>query len=436
MTTVASRNLYIDSEISSGGNQNSFRLTIPPSSFSCKPNQMMKLSLLNWEMRKNWYEVNQTNNVFWIQTSVSGANTKYYPVIIPPGSYRSFGTTATAANTVVYNSQYGYAASDLCSALAYAINKTLSSIHTGNNVFDHKGNLVCTVAGYTANTFFAAIPSTTVTFNAVTRQFAFALPTLAANRTIDKFVFFQCKNGVPSGHPMAASISAFNSTYGDPAFQDTHELLGAIPTRDDIAGQSSTTGGLSGSASSWSSPYVGQLNTLEAVYLRLLSMGTNNFQSPSLDRNVPNNYGLVPTNIFARIPLPGAVYDDVTELLTFTEQGSGTFSCMVDARQLQLLEFSVTDDKGRPIQEVLAGQTASGQLSYKITVKWEVIQFDQSLNTLPPSLDIQKSLAVTGFVRPSDDYMKPSTAIPTILKKPGNHQLRSGLSAKMANLTN
>ena len=414
MTTVATRNLYIDTEISQGNSSGqSFRLNLPPSSFSCKPNQVMKLTLTNWEMRKNWYEVNQTNNVIWMKVTQS-ATSKYFPVVIPPGSYRAFGTTSGSINTL-YNVAYTYGNNDLCSALAYAVNRTLSFIQTGNvQLQDHvlSTNVYTGTAGYTTGAFFSAAPSTTVTFNTVTRKFTISVPAPQATYSINTLIFLQCKNGIPGTHPMAAFIANFNTTNGDPVFQDSYELLGGIPTRDaDIA---SGTGFITATNNNFNtnvfiSPYVGQLNTLEAIYLRLTSASTNNFQSPGLDRNVPNNYGLVATNIFARVPLPAAVYDDAIEILTYSEQGGGTFSCIIDARQMQLMEFSFTDDKGRPLQEVLVGQAKSGDLSAKITIKWEVIQYDQSFNTLPPSMDIIKSLTPTGLVRPGDDLMPPET---------------------------
>jgi hypothetical protein len=208
---------------------------------------------------------------------------------------------------------------------------------------------------------------------------------------------------------MSANISCFNSAYGDATFQDSYELFGGIPTRDETIINNTIAAGNEVNNNNFISPYVGQLNTMEAIYLRLMSASTNNFQSPGLDRNVQNNYALVPTNILARIPLPAAIYDDSIELLTYTEQGSQIFSCLIDARQIQLFEFSITDDKGRPIQEVLSGQAKSGDLAAKITIKYEVIQYDQSFTNIPASMDIIKSLTPYGFTRPNTDFNPPRT---------------------------
>lgn len=348
MTTVATRNLFIDSEITQGvGNGLSFRLNLPPSSFSCKPNQVMKMTLNNFEIRKNWYEVNQTNNVFWIQVTNAGVS-RFVPVIIPPGSYRAFGATNTATG-ITFASPYTYTNNDLCSAISFAVTKSLSSLHTNNPVYDSVGNvnIVSPAPGLTANAFFPSAPVATVAWNTVTRKFTITFPTPSANYVINGLVFVQCKNRLPASHPMATALGNFNTSYGDPTFMDTYELIGGVPTRDSEVLGGNVAAGNSVTNNVFISPYVGQLNTLEAIYVRLLSSSTNNFQSPGLDRNLPNNYGLVPTNILARIPLPAAVYEDNIEILTYTEQGSGTFTCMIDARQMQNIEIMIVDDKGR-----------------------------------------------------------------------------------------
>jgi hypothetical protein len=208
---------------------------------------------------------------------------------------------------------------------------------------------------------------------------------------------------------MSAIVSSFNTAYGDPTFMDTYELLGANPTRDTNVSANAVADKNTVTGNTFISPFVGQLNTLEAIYVRLLSASTNNFQSPGLDRNLPNNYGLVPTNILARIPLPAAIYDDSIQILSYTEQGTGTFTCMIDARQMQNIEILISDDKGRSLTEVSAQQAQSGHLSAKISIKWEVLQFDQALNTLPPSLDVIKSLSPVGLVRPSDEIIRTVT---------------------------
>jgi hypothetical protein len=258
---------------------------------------------------------------------------------------------------------------------------------------------------------FTAPPQTTVSFNTVTRKFTVIFPTFSTNYSITDVVYLQCKNGVSSTHPLSPFIVNFNTAFGDPVFQDCYELIGGVPSRDDVVSIGNVALGNAIINNRYVSPYVGQLNTMEALYLRVQSLGTNSYQSPGLDKNISNNsYGLVPSNIFARIPLPTAIYDDSVQIITYTEQGNGSFSVLVDARTLQLLDLSITDDKGRPLTQVGSNQASSGNLSCKITVKWEVIQFDQSITNIPASMDIIKSLQPVGFTRPGSDFMPPSTS--------------------------
>jgi hypothetical protein len=47
--------------------------------------------------------------------------------------------------------------------------------------------------------------------------------------------------------------------------------------------------------------------------------------------------------------------------------------------QLSQVYFSITDDKGRLIEEVAVGQAESGNLSFKMSFRWEVL-----VDELPP----------------------------------------------------
>lgn len=430
MAVVATRNIFLDSELVPYGNGESWRVALPPSSFTCKANQMMRLTLVNFEMRKNWYEVNDTNNTFFIYDATAGQNI-LYPVIIPPGSYRAF---APASNTVAalttpvaaVNTAYDYATNDLASALKYAIDKTLVTMNIGGIITDWSGENAGTQT-YAARAYFTGTPSCTVKWNPVVRKFIVQLPAFAAAKQADlRVVFFQIKGG--AGVLPAALQQYVRNTnidiYGDWAFQDCFELLGGAPTRDaNASSASSFKSGLlrsgtvaNGAILGFVSPYVGQLNTIEAIYVRLSSTSTNNFQSAGLDRYLQGeDHTVCPSNIFARFPLNVVVYDDINPIVTYDDSGSNTFQTLLDTHQLTSFQCAITDDKGRPLPEIALGQAKDGMLSCKMTLRWEVIQLDQSLHTAPPSMDIAASLSPVGFVRPTND-MGGSNAQPTIAK--------------------
>eukprot|EP00966_Prymnesium_polylepis_P036612 849545-Prymnesium_polylepis.1 len=122
------------------------------------------------------------------------------------------------------------------------------------------------------------------TYSDATRKLSFTLTGAAAYAHL---VSFQVKQGGPPGGVSAAGF-----------FQDTHELLGVIPSRS--ATPVNATDGLG--ATTVAAPFPAQLNTLEAIYLRSNVLG-GNYQTYGHESFLPDQNGLTETQIFARIPL-------------------------------------------------------------------------------------------------------------------------------------
>ena len=97
MRTTYFRNVYLDSEINSIGNGQISRIQFPSSAFSIRSGQMMKLVLTSFEMRRNWYSINATNNKFYLYNPAAPVGSQYTQITIVPGSYRSFGTASPSA---------------------------------------------------------------------------------------------------------------------------------------------------------------------------------------------------------------------------------------------------------------------------------------------------------------------------------------------------
>ena len=327
------RSVFIDSEINSGDPSALVsKLNFPPSAFSVSPGEQMRLTLTSFEARRNWYPVNQTNNTFfWFD----GATNTYLPCVIAPGNYETFGLTGVPSVPPA-------PPLDMVSAVLDAILQV------------------------------PALAGTTAFYTPQTRKYTITLPGgLPAG---SKFVSFQVKQ-LP-GPPAGVSEGAF--------FNDSAELLGGFPTRDNfIANQpidlfsGSSTPGLA-VVSPQISPFVCALNTLEAIYIRT-NLHSGNYQTYSFEKDLPNQSGLTPTQIFARIPLSRAYFDEQFEFLSF-EDPNNLFQMDLNQTQLSQVYFSLTDDKGRPLQEVFPGQSASGNLSFKMSFKWIVL-----IDELPPN---------------------------------------------------
>jgi hypothetical protein len=329
MIVKYARNVFIDSEINQVGNGEITKINFPPSVFSVQPSEQMKMILTSAEIRRNWYNINQHNNIiFWYDPTGPGS---YTPIVIEPGNYTEFGAPATADTLVP--------------ALTTAINSVTPLV------------------------------GTTVTYDKVKRKIVLDLtgaagPLVAGSR----FVSFQVKK-TPNA-PTGVNENAY--------FNDAHEIWGGYPTRDgwdptvgpvDLFSGSTAGGAV---ATAQQSPFVAQLNTLEAVYIRT-NLHSGNYQTYGFEKDLPNQKGLTPTQIFARIPLNQQYHTNLDPFVSF-EDPNGLFSMYLSQTQLSQVFFSITDDKGRLLPEVNEDQAVVGSISFKLSFRWEVLH-----DELPPN---------------------------------------------------
>lgn len=314
MRTTYFREIYLDSEIGAIGGGQVNRVHFPSSTFSVTSEQMMKLVLTSFEMRRNWYSINKFCNTFYVYNPVGPV---YTPVVIAPGSYRRFDGT---------------------DSLGVAIKDALDTALGGTN---------------------------TVSWSEVTRKYSIVCQNIPVN---GYFVCFQVKSTPPNPDEAVITREGY--------FNDVAEILGAIPTRDGYTTPINAFGATTGpSPVVHQTPYVAALNAIETLFLRT-SLQTNNYQSPSFEQNVPiSNSTLIPTNIFARIPLSRAHYDDTFEIIQY-EDHNDNFTILLQQAQLSDMVFAITDHAGRNLAEVGAGQSDNGNLSFKMSFRWEVIEQD------------------------------------------------------------
>ena len=306
-----SRLIFIDSELN--GSPNAV-VEFPSQPFSVCCSDHMRLTLLSFQMRRNWYSVNATNNTFYILNAAQAG--AYVEVKIAPDSYETM------------------------SQLAAAIQKALVAA-IGNPA-------ACT-------------------YDTTTRRLKF---TLAGSLSAAYIVCFQAKKGT---RPVGVSEEGF--------FQDTHQLLGLIPTRSaDVLINAS---GFTGSAE-FSAPFPASLNTLEALYLRTNLMG-GNFQTYGHELGLPTRAGLTETQIFARIPLSSAIYDEQNPFVTF-EDGNDLFQLHLQQKHIDRIEFAITDDKGRLLSEAAPRQTEAGLLGFKCVLRWDHVS-PAPIPQRPPRVD-------------------------------------------------
>ena len=331
----SSRLLIIDSELNSVSERGKCRVLIPNHPFSVSGTDKMSLTLLSFVMRRQWYNINKTNNEFYLY---SLSNNVYIPVIITPGVYTKFqGGTYTAAGAGLdpTGKGLGHAISDALQESILELNTALSS----------------------------GVTVTTALYNANTRGYSFTFSGSGLPADL-QIVSFQCKSG--KNRPVSVSESGF--------FSDVHEIIGCVPTRD----ATNIQNGFTKVGSTFSSVFPASLNSLEALYLRC-NVQTSNYQTHGFEKNMPDRNGMSETNIFARIPLSRACFDSVFEYIQF-EDKNDIFQMHLRQKTLDSLTLEITDDKGRLLSEAGHGQSELGLMSFKCVLRWDEIAIAQVPN--------------------------------------------------------
>ena len=323
-----SRLMIIDSELNSVSERGKCRILIPNHPFSVQGESKMRITLLSFVMRRQWYNINQTNNEFYLYTPSFDL---FVPVTIQPGVYTKFDGgiyNAAGAGSDTEPKGLGHAISDALQESVIELNAALSS----------------------------GVTVSTALFNANTRGFSFTFGGTGLAALNLQIVSFQCKNGTL---PVGVSNAGF--------FSDVHEIIGCIPTRD----ANNIQNGLAKSGNTFTSIFAASLNSLEAIYLRC-NVQTSNYQTHGFERSMPDRNGMSETNIFARIPLSRSCFDPVFEFIQF-EDSNDLFQMHLRQKTLDSLILEVTDDKGRLLSETDPRQSHLGLMSFKCVLRWDEI---------------------------------------------------------------
>ena len=190
----------------------------------------------------------------------------------------------------------------------------------------------------------ATVQNVTCVYDEKTRRFEFSnIPT---NNII---VCFQSRGTIP------ANVSAAGF------FQQTHQILGARPSRGSVA-----VDALNGTNKT---PYPASLSSLHSLYLRTNIM-SGNYQSCGHERFLPSGNQVVESQIFARIPISDPVD---TNPIIFEDNGNLMFQISPHQRNLDSLDLWLTDEFGRSLGEVSPNQYLDGMLNFTVTLRFDEI---------------------------------------------------------------
>ena len=96
MRGTSSKLIWIDSSVNTHGDKTS--VLVPSHPFDAHGNEKMSLTLLQFSLRRNFYNINPTNNVAYIYI-----NGTYHEWKITPGVYHTFDLLRAAIQTGLSN---------------------------------------------------------------------------------------------------------------------------------------------------------------------------------------------------------------------------------------------------------------------------------------------------------------------------------------------
>lgn len=309
-------------------------------------------------------ETMYSRNIFIDSQSNTIGNTGAVRVVLQPNAFSIRGDEQMALTLRTFEMRYSF----------YNINYTNNSLvwyspatgaFTPINITEGSYTTFSALETAIAAAFVAAgFTGTTCSYNDITRKFTITLAGAAdANGYL---VSFLVKNGI---QPAGLTDNQF--------FNDSNEIYGCLPTltyqspADLVPAFGATRGN-----GAYVSPFPAALTSLEAIYVRLVNLNTNNYGTIGFDYDNPSLTGTALTSIIARVPLDQSVYDPARPFITYVEQGSnrGNFPVYLQQKVLDNIVIILTDPAGRPLPQTAPNQFSSGHLNYTMCLSWEVIR--------------------------------------------------------------
>ena len=413
MNIISERNLFINTSSVPVGNGRDVSINLPQGYADCAFGEQMRMTLSTFLMEKKFYDVNETNNIFFLVAVKEGGTTLAdiisKPIVIQSGNYKSFGGQqtygtgeATPNDTAKWynNRGIGY---QLVTQIEKALGVTWDE---SNSRYDRNADGIYPGTGNTAST---ARNIVTVTHGSVSGQWTIVIDAtvlVASPVAINyNFKLFSFELSQGANNTIVQTI-----TNGKGIFVDTHELLGGCSVSKinnlqepaafsdiNLLTQMFTPSAESNNKGTYTGHFQASLKTLEAVYVRT-NLSSSNYQTASFDSGNDLYPFVISSDILAKIPIYTSTvatssetnyplysksdpiqtlnvqygYNDETfpaEYISFIDQGGHTFSMMLNTNHVSQIRMFLTDDKGRLIPWESNGQETCNEMYFTATLK-------------------------------------------------------------------
>lgn len=339
-------NLFIDSERASiVGDANSkgdeLMIQFEGSTIIAGDGELIRLTLTNFDMFNNFYQVDRNNSEFSIKINALTATTPRLP-------HKNYGTPAD----IVY--EFGrIIAEAIFTAQVVAVTQVF--IVDIKNVVEDFGGTAVFPTGYSA----AGASAKTFLPTGLTK-----IPLGGtSNKLLD--ITFECRSAVAT--PIAHGLTALKITTRQDK-GDTYAILGAErfddPYADAQLTQSGsslkvtlTGGGLTTGQFRIQGYFPIQRMTEPFVYLRCNLSQTGGLETAGLSTDqitkTTNNSDITISNILAK-------FRRDTEFISYSSTGDNEFFINLQQRKLSSMKLTLTDSKGRQIGQATNGGTSAG----------------------------------------------------------------------------
>ena len=376
MNVVESRNLFVDSSATQRGESRSVTLSVPQGMMECQDHQTLRVTLASFQMRKNFYNVNQHNNTFFVfaKTGVPATPVAYHQVEISPGDYQ------------YRNQQLDAIQSSLATQMNASVVVALKAM------------------GATAPTCVSA-------WQANTGRWVLEIKNVPATWTDIKLVSFKIPDYRGTPQNLITKAVAGNSGF---AFQSSSDLLGGCPhTKIDLGGTTDleqydeltsmfvSTAPLAAQDQSFVGLFKAALSTDDSIYVRTNLQNTG-FQTAGFDTGGDQYPQIRATQILAKVSLanlqnrsvffttdrvvvasppaqgsnqPTSTYEAFdTEIIDYQDKGDLVYSLRLTNRNISEFNLSITDRLGRLLPAISNEQVACNNMSWTATLRIDVLE--------------------------------------------------------------
>lgn len=327
------KTLFVDSTANAQGDFTT--VSLPPDQFSTKNGDKLNITLQQFSLKRNFYNVNASNSVGYLGYRASGDTgaLKLFPFTIANGIYVRFkGDDGTVADV---ETQEQSLAVGLENAIIKCItdNPSLSAVYKAND--------------------------TTARINRLTRKFTITIvATNSSNTDTIRILFLR----VPPNN-LAPGSALVSETTEEGRYQDIGELIGGNTITTESEALSTTpptsmkvTSGTGATAGNtiFTSNVPASLHTNSAIYLNIHNVTNQNYASPSFLFKNPQQSAASECTIMARFPIDKSFADSSSDTIEYQDKYD-SYAVKVNNGNIPSneLKFCLTDDRGRNIRKLL-----------------------------------------------------------------------------------